>query len=166
MVKTLLPYSFEINITNVRHMTVGRTHPQHMLFIIVVLQKCVADCKQFTACTTRFDIAKIFLCWMNVWLCLFYSMFASLCLYKSQCEPRRIFWCQVDILFLLPGFITIVACNSPRSFLRTSIACLLIYNIFLSNLNSINIYVNCIFGFLLSCLLLLALTQIWGQCLF
>lgn len=142
---------------NVWHMTVGRTHPQHMLFITVILQKPVASCKQFTACTTRFDIAKIFLSWMNVWLCLFNSMFAPLCLFKSQCEPRRIFLYQDGILFLLSGFITVVACTSPRSFLPTSIACLLIYNIFLSNLSNINIYVNCIFGFLLSCLLLMAL---------
>lgn len=40
-------------------MIVERAHPQHMLFITVVLQKCVAKCKQCTACTTRFDIAKI-----------------------------------------------------------------------------------------------------------
>lgn len=140
---------------NVWHMIVGRTHPQHMLFIIAILQKCVANCKQFTACTTRFHIAKISLTWVNAWLCIFNSMFASLCLFKRQCEPRRIPWYQVDIFFLLSGFITVVACNISRSFLPTSIACLLVYNI-LSNLNSINIYENCILGFLLSCLLLMA----------
>lgn len=143
---------------NVWHMIVGRTHPRHMLLIIVILQKCVANCKQFTACTNRFDIVKIFLSWMNVWLCLFNSMFASLCLFKSQCEPRRIFSYWAGILFLLSGFITMVACNSRRSFRPTSIACLLIYNIFLSNLNSIQTYVNRISGLLLSCLLLMAFT--------
>lgn len=128
-----------MNMKNVWHMIVGRTHPQHMLFIIVILQKRIANCKWFTACTIRFHTAKISLSWMNAWLCLFNSMFASLCLFKRRCEPRTILWYEADIFFLLSGFMTVVACNIPRSFLPTCIACLLIYYI-LSNLNSINVY--------------------------